>query len=376
LANRDYYEVLGIAKDASEAEIKKSYRQLARQYHPDANPGDPSAVERFKEITEAYEVLSDAEKRARYDRYGSAEAPSFEGAQGFDFGGGFSGMEDLFDTFFGGGGRQRRASPTPVRGADLEMRLDIDLEEAYKGASKEIDVRKIDKCHICDGTGAKPGTQPKTCPTCHGTGQLESAQGSLFDRFVMVRTCPHCRGEGQVVDVPCPECDGAGRLQKKRRIKVEVPPGVDTGLRLRLQGEGEAGQRGGPPGDLYVITVVKPHKLFTRKGDDLYLEASVGFPQVALGATLKVPTIDGPKVSLRVPEGTQPGAMLRLKAKGMPSLRRAHRGDLYVQVKVEVPTRLGPREKEILKELARIRGEEVNQEKSFFQKMKDGFGAG
>lgn len=370
MASRDYYEVLGVSKDASDAEIKKAYRRLARQYHPDANPDDGNAEERFKEITEAYETLSDPEKRKHYDRFGKAEVPGSNG--GFDFGG-MGGMEDIFESFFGGG-RQRASRST--RGADLEMRLEIDLEEAFTGVSRDLDVRKVDRCHICDGTGAKPGTAPKVCPTCNGTGQVKTSQGSFFEQFVMVRPCPTCRGEGQVVDTPCQECGGSGRLQKKRRIKVEVPAGVDTGLRLRLQGEGEAGHRGGPPGDLYVVIVVKPHKLFSRKGDDVYFETSIGFPQAALGGSIKVPTLEGKEVSLKIPEGTQPGSVLRLRGKGMPSLRGGHRGDQYVVVRVAVPTRLSQRERELLKDLARARGDDVNDGKGFFRKMKDGFGAG
>ncbi|MGE5542841.1 MAG: molecular chaperone DnaJ, partial [Bacillota bacterium] len=297
MAKRDYYEVLGVSRDASQDEIKKAYRQLAKKHHPDANPNDPAAQDRFKEINEAYEILSDPQKRAAYDRFGNAATGAGGAGQGdFDFGpfgspfggGGFGGgIGDIFDMFFGQSGRetQRRG---PVRGADLQYDLQITLEEAASGVDRDIEIIGWETCRTCGGTGAKPGTRPVTCKTCGGTGQVQSVQDTLLGRIMTSRTCEYCRGTGQVIENPCDECRGRGRVRRKRTVTVKIPAGVDTGLRLRLSGEGEPGERGGPRGDLFVNITVKPHDLFQRRNDDLHCDATIGFVQAALGDEIEV----------------------------------------------------------------------------------------
>lgn len=377
LAKRDYYEVLGVERNASEADIKKAFRTLARKYHPDANQDDPNAAEKFKEINEAYQVLSDAEKRAGYDQFGHA-AEQMGGAGGNPFGqqGDFSGFGDIFDMFFGGGGRQRNPKG-PVRGADLEYNLDLSLEEAAFGCTKELRIPRTEDCETCHGSGARPGTQPVTCSKCRGTGQIQVAQNTVFGRFVNVATCDRCHGEGKIIESPCPTCRGRGRMQKSHMVEVNVPGGVDTGQRLRMPGYGEVGERGGPPGDLYIVMRVRPDRRFKREGDDLVSQAEVSFAQAALGTEIEIPTLDGPEM-VKVPEGTQHGDTIRLKGKGVKHLRGSGRGDQHVVIAVKTPTKLSDRERELLREFAALRGEHLGgtdpKDKGFFDKVKDALG--
>jgi molecular chaperone DnaJ len=373
---RDYYEVLGVSRNATSDEIKKAYRKLARKYHPDANPGDKDAEAKFKEISEAYVVLSDPEKRAGYDRFGHAGADG-QGFGGFEGFGDFGGLGDIFEMFFGGGGRTRRRTG-PERGQDIRTDMEISLEEAAFGLEREVKVPRVETCGTCGGSGAAAGSKPKTCLACAGTGQVQFTQSTPFGRIVQSRTCDRCRGTGQVIEKPCPTCRGAGSVRKTRSIKVKVPPGVDNGSRLRLAGEGEAGTRGGPPGDLYVYIHVKQHKLFRREGDDLICEIPLSFVQAALGDEIDVPTLEG-KEKLKIPEGTQPGTVFRIRGKGVPHLSGFGRGDQHVRIKVMIPGKLSEKQKELLREFARLdNGESVQGrgqagDKSFFEKMKDAF---
>ena len=376
MAKRDYYEVLGVPKNASEADIKKAFRTLARKYHPDANQDDPNAGEKFKEINEAHQVLSDADKRAKYDQFGHA-AEQMGGAGGNPFeNADMNGFGDIFDMFFGGQmGRQRQRGP--ARGADLQYELDLTLEEAAFGAKKEIRIPRTEDCKTCHGTGAKPGTQPVTCSKCRGTGQVQVAQNTIFGRFVNVTTCDRCGGEGKIIENPCPTCRGRAKVQQMHTVEVNIPGGVDSGSRLRMGGYGETGEKGGPSGDLYIVMRVKPDSRFRRQDDDLISDVTVSMVQAALGTEVEVPTLDGPEL-VKVPEGTQHGDTIRLKGKGVKHLRGSGRGDQHVVIAVKVSTKLSPREKELLMELAELRGEragvERKEDKGFFDKVKDALG--
>ncbi|OLP59043.1 molecular chaperone DnaJ [Xaviernesmea oryzae] len=374
---RDLYETLGVAKTADEKELKSAFRKLAMKYHPDRNPGDPEAEKTFKEINEAYETLKDPQKRAAYDRYGHA---AFEqggmGPGGFGGGAGMNagGFSDIFEDIFGemmGGGRQRqRSSGGRERGADLRYNMEISLEEAFTGKTAQIRVPTSITCDVCSGSGAKPGTQPKTCGTCQGSGRVRAAQGF----FSIERTCPTCQGRGQVIPDPCTKCHGAGRVTEERSLSVNIPAGIEDGTRIRLSGEGEAGMRGGPAGDLYIFLSVKPHEFFQRDGADLYCTVPISMTTAALGGTFDVQTLDGSKSRVSVPEGTQAGKQFRLKGKGMPVLRSSQVGDLYIQIQIETPQKLTKRQRELLKEFEEISSKENNPESTgFFTRMKEFF---
>jgi molecular chaperone DnaJ len=370
---RDYYEVLGVKRDAGPDDIKKAFRRLAREYHPDVNKST-DAEARFKEINEAYEVLSDDQKRAAYDRYGHAATQGgFGGAEGF---GGFGDINDIFNEFFGGFARasaqQRRG---PRRGADLRYDLKIDFLEAVFGAEKEVDVVRNETCTRCAGSGAEPGTSPTRCRTCNGTGEVRRVQQSILGQFVNVTTCPTCNGTGEVITTPCKQCGGRKQIRSPRSLAVTIPPGVDTGTQIRLNGEGEPGVNGGPPGNLYVVVNVAPHPFFRRKDEDVIVEMNINVAQAALGDEIEVPTVDG-KEKLNIPAGTQSGSVFRIKNKGVPHLRRSSRGDQLVLVSVNVPTNLNAEQKRLMQELAKTLGKEVvpQQERGFFDKLKDAFG--
>lgn len=370
---KDYYEILGVDRNATEEDIKRAYRNLAKKYHPDLNPGDPEAEAKFKEINEAYNVLINPETRAQYDRYGH-EGPTGQGFGNFDFGG----IDDIFDMFFGDigfGTSSRRRRNAPVRGADIRYDLDISFEEAAFGTKKEIEVARMETCPECKGTGAKTGTQPVTCPVCRGTGEISYSQTTAFGRFVNVRVCDRCHGEGTIIEDPCNRCNGRKKIRRIRKISINIPAGIDSGQVITLRGEGEAGERGGPPGDLYVYITVRPHKIFKREGYDVYCEVPITFGQAALGAEIEVPTLEG-KMKYRIPEGTQPGTVFRLKNKGIPHLRGGARGDLYVKVNIEVPRRLTEKQKELIRQFEELSKEhrDHDDKKSFFDKMKDAFG--
>ncbi len=374
---RDYYEILGVPRNASQEDIKKAYRKLVRQYHPDLNKDDPEAERKFKEINEAYEVLSDPEKRAKYDKYGRVDGDftqppgggfDFDFGRGFDFG--FDPFEDIFERFFGTRFRSRSEDLGPKRGADLEMPLDITLEEAFRGGDKEISVPRWRVCSTCGGTGAAPGTSPRTCPYCRGTGRIEDRRSSIFGEFISVRTCPHCGGKGTVIDRFCSTCSGSGRVREWRKIIVNIPRGVETGTRLRIPGEGELGERGGPPGDLFLVINVKPHSLFERRGTDLYYRLRLSFPELALGTNVEVPTIDGEPASLKIPPGTQVGEVFKIPKRGMPRLDGKGRGHLFVEIGMEVPSKLTERQRDLLREFAKESGINLNTSTILKRKKK------
>lgn len=372
-AKRDYYEVLGISQGASAEEIKKAYRQKARKLHPDVNRDDPQAEERFKEVSDAYEVLSDTQKREIYDRFGhDAFDPTRNAAGGFggfdDLGGGFG---DIFDIFFGGGGGRRRTGPQ--RGADRELRLEINFEDAVFGTEKEIEISRMERCEKCKGSGAEPGTQVKSCPTCHGTGQQRTVQNTPFGRFETSRPCSQCRGQGKIVEKLCTACRGSGEQRKSKRIDIRIPAGIDSGSRLRVQGEGEQGIRGGPAGDLYITILVRPHASFRREGYNLIYQMPISFVQAILGGEVDIPLLGGAVHSLNIPEGTQPGDIITVKGKGIPHLHSHRSGDLKVLVEVKIPRKLNRRQREILQQYAE-ESDEKGSKKGLFGKFKDAMG--
>ncbi len=373
---RDYYEVLGVAKTATDDEIKKAYRTLAKKYHPDLNGGDKDCEAKFKEVNEAYEVLSDPQKRARYDQFGH-EDPRAGGAGGGygDFTGGFGGgFDDIFSAFFGGGfggGGQRARGPQ--RGDDLRYDMTITFEEAAFGCEKEISVTRDENCEECGGTGARKGTQPTQCPTCHGTGQVQSFVNTPIGRVSNVRVCEACHGQGTIINDPCPKCSGRGRVRRNRKITIKIPAGIDNGMQIPLRKQGEPGLRGGENGDLYIFVTVKPHKLFTRENYDLYCDVTVSFTQAALGGEIDVPTLNG-MIKHNLPEGTQPGTVIRLRGQGIQNLRGAGKGDLYIKVNVEIPRKLTDKQKELLMQFDEtLTGKEYEAKKSFFERVKDAF---
>ena len=374
---RDYYDILGVPRSASAEEIKKAYRRLARKHHPDVNPNDDGAEARFKEINEAYEVLSDPEKREMYDRFGhAAVSGGVPGPGDYGFTVDFGGFGDIFDMFFGTGGRQTtRERPAAERGSDLRYDVELTLEEAATGVDRNVRITGYAACSTCGGSGAAVGSRPETCPTCHGTGRVRQQQQTFFGSQVLISTCPRCGGEGRIISHPCVECGGQGRVRRTTQRVVHIPAGVDDGTRIRVPGEGEAGLRGGPPGDLYVITHIKPHPVFERRGDDIWCEKSVTFTQAALGATIKVRTLEGEE-NLHIAEGTQNGEIYTLRGKGMPNPRGAGRGDLNVVVKIQTPTGLSEEQKKLLRQFAEMRGEnvQVHEEKGFFERVKDVLG--
>src|SRR4249920_2547390 len=376
MSKRDYYEVLGVTRSCTEVELKAAFRKLAMQHHPDRNPGDNDCEHRFKEINEAYDVLKDGDKRAAYDRFGHA---AFEhggmggGAHGFgaDFGSTFA---DIFEGIFGMGSARGRGTGRE-RGSDLRYNMEISLDEAFTGKTAQIRIPTSVTCEACSGSGAKAGTKPKQCATCGGAGKIRHAQGF----FTLERTCPACQGRGQVIDDPCPTCSGAGRVMRERTLSVNIPAGVEDGTRIRLAGEGKAGLRGGPPGDLYIFLEVAPHEFFQRDGADLHCRVPVSMASAALGGEFEVPAIDGSKVRVKVPAGTQTGRRFRLPGKGMPVLRAKQTGDMYVQVAVETPQNLTKRQRELLTEFEKLSSEDTQPESiGFFSRVKeflDGFGS-
>ena len=374
MAKRDYYEVLGLERGAGAEDIKKAYRKMAVKYHPDKNPGDKTAEEKFKELGEAYEVLCDPQKRAAYDQYGHAAFDRRTG--GFGRAGGFHDPFDIFREVFGGGsifedlfGGGRPDPTQPQRGDDLRYDMEISFEDAAHGCEKEVSLTKPEPCETCAGSGVEAGSRVRTCPACGGRGQVVSSRGI----FSIAQTCPQCQGAGQVIDKPCKTCRGTGRRERTSKIKLRIPAGVDTGSRLRSAGNGEAGRRGGPAGDLYVVLHVRPHEIFQRDGDDLLCEVPVNFVQAALGADIEVPTLEG-KTSIKVPPGTQPGAMFRLKGKGVKNIQGYGHGDLHVRIHVEVPTQLSAAQKAKLQEFADLcNGKESPMSQSFFEKAKNLF---
>ncbi|WP_029684577.1 molecular chaperone DnaJ [Tatumella saanichensis] len=375
MAKNDYYEILGVSKSADEREIKKAYKRLAMKYHPDRNPGDSAAEENFKEVKEAYEILTDDQKRAAYDQYGHA---AFEqgGMGGGGFGGGFGGgagdFGDIFGDVFGdifGGGRRQRSS----RGSDLRYTMELTLEEAVRGVSKEIRIPTLQECDTCHGSGAKAGSQPQTCNTCKGAGQVQMRQGF----FAVNQPCPTCHGRGSIIKDPCNACHGHGRVEKTKTLSVKIPAGVDTGDRIRLSGEGEAGEQGAPAGDLYVEVAVKKHPIFEREENNLYCEVPINFAMAALGGEIEVPTLDG-RVKLKIPAGTQTDKLFRMRGKGVKSVRGGAIGDLLCRVVVETPVNLSERQKELLNELGETLGgpsgdDNSPRSKSFFDGVKKFF---
>ena len=371
MAKRDFYETLGVTRTASDGELKSAFRKLAMKYHPDRNPGDHTAEVRFKEINEAYEILKEPNKRAAYDRLGHAAFDGSMSAGPQGFGSDFSEfMTDIFDTFFGDQRGRHRGGSGRERGQDLRYNLEITLEEAYSGKTASIRVPAAATCEACSGTGAKAGSKPRPCATCGGHGRVRASQGF----FSIERTCPACHGRGETIENPCASCSGAGRVTRERTLSVNVPPGVEDGTRIRLAGEGEAGLRGGPPGDLYIFLSLKPHAFFQRDGADLFCRVPISLVTAALGGEFVVPTLDGSEAKLKLPEGTQTGKQFRLKAKGMPVLRSRDVGDLYIQVVVETPQNLTRRQRELLQEFEKQSSKDTQPESAgFFSRVKEFF---
>ena len=373
---RDYYEVLGVSKNASEDEIKRAYKKLARKYHPDMNPGDKEAEEKFKEVNEANEVLSNPEKKAKYDQFGFAGVDpnygagqgGYGGAGGFDFGD----LGDIFGSFFGGGfgGGGRRNPNAPQRGESIRASLSVEFTEAAFGCEKSITIDRSEQCPTCKGKGCAPGTTPEVCTQCHGTGTVTQAQRTPFGMMQSQTVCPKCRGKGQIIHQPCPDCRGAGAVRKRRMIQVNIPAGIDNGQTISLRGQGHSGKNGGPAGDLLITVMVRPHEIFRRDGTAVFCEAPITFTQAVLGGTLEIPTIDG-KVKYDIPEGTQTGTVFRLRGKGIPVLNGRGRGDQYVTVNIETPRNLNREQKEALKKFSESLGEgNYEKHKNFFGKKK------
>lgn len=375
MAKRDYYDVLGVARGASDADIKKAYRQKAKEHHPDRNAGKSDSEAKFKEVNEAYDALKDPEKKAAYDRFGHA---AFEGGTGASagarggqraYGGGdfASAFSDVFDDLFGDfAGQRGGGQPRATRGSDLRYNMRVTLEEAFAGAQKTINVPTSVQCEVCSGTGAEGGAEPTTCPTCSGMGKVRAQQGF----FTVERTCPTCGGMGQIIKNPCRSCGGAGRVEKERALNVNIPAGVETGTRIRLGGEGEAGLRGGPSGDLYIFIDVKEHGLFQRDSENLFCRVPVAMSTAAMGGEIEVPTIDGGRSRVKIPEGSQSGRQMRLRGKGMPALRGGQRGDMFIELAVETPVNLTTRQKELLREFAELSENNNPEGSSFFGKVK------
>ena len=372
---KDYYEILGVGRGASADEIKKAYRKLTRKYHPDANPGDAEAEKKYKEINEANEVLSDPQKRTQYDQFGYVgDMPP-----GGDFGGfggpGFGGADfgdlfgDLFGSAFGGSGRRSVDPNAPRRGNDLEYTMQISLEDAFRGVTKKIEVPRLEICPHCGGSGAEPGTKIETCPTCGGRGQVQQTVNTPFGQMAQVTACPTCHGKGKVIKTPCRECKGQGRVRKQHSVDVKIPAGIDTGIRLRVSSQGEAGVNGGPSGDLFLLIEVKPDRRFQRKGDDLNTSVDIKYPQAALGCEVKIETFDGFE-TLDIPAGTQPGSKLRIKGRGMPRLRGKGSGDMNILVKVTISKDPSAKERELLEQIAKEMKVTVKNKEGFFDKIK------
>lgn len=376
---RDYYEVLGLKKGASDDEIKKAFRKLAMKYHPDKNSGDKTAEENFKQVNEAYSVLSDPDKKNKYDRFGHAGVDpnaGFGGAGG-GFGGGFGGFEDIFDMFggmfSGGGGHSQRRRNAPMKGSDLQKAMSITFEEAAFGTKKQIQLNKHIQCETCKGSGAKPGTSKTSCPKCGGSGEIHTMQKTPFGTFQSASPCDQCGGTGEINESPCQDCGGTGKIRKTVTISVDIPAGVDNDSVISIKGQGEPGSNGGPYGDLYIVISVKAHTLFERKGQDLWLEIPISFNQAALGDEITVPTLEE-KVSYKVPAGTQPNTVFRLKNKGIKSLRSGRKGDLYVRVILEVPTKLSSKQKKAIQNMAKeVTNDCYNKKSGFLESMKEFF---
>ncbi len=369
---KDYYDILGVGRGASADEIKKAYRKLTRKYHPDANPGDTEAESKYKEINEANEVLSDPQKRAQYDQFGYVgDMPPGGG----DFGGfgGFGGADigDLFGDLFGGGfgGSRRSSNPNgPKRGSDLEYTMQISLEDAFRGVTKKIEIPRLETCPHCGGNGAEPGSKVETCPTCGGRGQVQQVINTPFGQMSQMASCPNCKGKGKIISTPCRECKGQGRIRKQHSVEVKIPAGVDTGIRLRVSSQGEAGLNGGPTGDLFILIEVRQDRRFQRKGDDLNTSVDIAYPQAALGCEVKIETFDGSE-TLDIPAGTQPGSKLRIKGRGMPRLRGGGHGDMNILVRVGVIKSPSSKERELLEALAKEMKVQVKTREGFFEKF-------